>query len=211
MPATTPTPDPTAVAAAPVQLVPISDLVPHPQNPNEGDIGAIAESLRVNGWYGTVVANRSTRHILAGNHRVRAAAMLGYTELPVFWVDIPPADELRVLLADNRTTRLGIDNDALLAQLLQDLAAAPAGLAGSGYDGDDLDELLADLERDQGTRELNPVEKAEAYEAREVSQIILVYPLAQYSRVTAALNEKREALGLDSFSAVVAHLLGVPE
>jgi len=58
---------------------------------------------------------------------------------------------LRILLADNRTARLGSDNEAALAELLTELAGTERGLAGTGFDGDDLDTLLNDLAGQAGT------------------------------------------------------------
>jgi DNA modification methylase len=107
-------------------------------------LGAILESINENGFYGSIVAQRSTGFILAGNHRYQAALQAGASEVPVTWVDVDDARALRILLADNRTTRLGHDNEQALAELLKELAD-DGGLAGTGYDGDDLDELLKEL------------------------------------------------------------------
>lgn len=120
-------------------------LTPHPRNVNQGDFGAIQESIEQNGFYGRIVANRRTGHILAGNHRWQVAKSLGYDTVPVEWVDVDEEEELRILLADNRTTRLGLDDTAKLSELLAELANTPTGLSGTGYDGDDLDRIIADL------------------------------------------------------------------
>ena len=127
------------------EMVPIGRLVPAPFNPNQGDYGAIEESIKQNGFFGALVVNRSTRHVLAGNHRLAVASQLGYTELPVTWVDVDADSEKRILLADNHTSRLGADNPAALAELLAELAATDKGLAGTAFDADDLDQLLNDL------------------------------------------------------------------
>src|SRR5262245_16196031 len=55
------------------EFAPVLALRPHPQNPRTGDVAAIRASLDVNGWYGAIVAQRSTGFILAGNHRYKAA------------------------------------------------------------------------------------------------------------------------------------------
>ncbi|WP_139806694.1 hypothetical protein [Deinococcus hopiensis] len=49
-------------------LVPVSDLKPHPRNPNVGNVDVIAESIKVNGFYGALVVQKSTGYILKGNH-----------------------------------------------------------------------------------------------------------------------------------------------
>ena len=130
------------------ELVPVGRLLSHPRNANESDLGAIYESIQANGFYGSLIVQRSTCHIISGNHRFLAAQKLGYRELPVTWIDCSDEEALRILLVDNRTARLGVDNAAKLAELLTELADTDTGLTGVGYDADFLDDLLQDLARD---------------------------------------------------------------
>lgn len=125
--------------------VPIDYLKPHPRNVNQGDFGAILESVKANGFFGALVVQRSTNHILAGNHRYHVARSEGFETLPVIYVDVDDTEALRILLADNRTARLGQDDSAQLAALLAELSDEPGGLIGTGFDGDDLDRLIGDL------------------------------------------------------------------
>lgn len=125
--------------------VPISLLKPHERNVNQGDFGAIAESIETNGFFGCLVVSRRTGHILVGNHRYHVAKSQGFSELPCAYVDVSPEEELRILLADNRTARLGMDDEAGLAALLAELASTDIGLTGTGFDGDDLDALIGSL------------------------------------------------------------------
>ena len=129
----------------PTEMVAVTKLTIHPNNPRQGDIGAIVESIEKNGWYGTLVAQKSTGRVLAGNHRLQAAQALGMEEVPVYWVDVDDTEAQRILLADNRTSDLASYDDNILADLLKDMALNGAGLEGTGYDGDDLDDLLADI------------------------------------------------------------------
>lgn len=122
----------------------------HPRNSRQGDVGAIAQSLEAHGQYRPIVAQSATRRVLAGNHTLLAARALGWDEIDVVWLDIDDEAALRILLVDNRTNDLAIYDDGALAELLTELANTPAGLIGTGYDGDALDELLADLKRQQG-------------------------------------------------------------
>lgn len=128
-----------------VMHVPVDDLTPHPANPRQGDVGAIVESIERNGWWGVIVAQRSTGHVLAGNHRLQAARHLGMTTVPVHYLDVDDATALRVLLADNRANDRATYNDDQLAQLLQSIMDDAGTLDGTLYDGDDLDQLLADI------------------------------------------------------------------
>jgi len=130
------------------ETIPIDALRLHPRNPRQGDIGAIHESIKNNGFYGSIIAQRSTGYILAGNHRWKAAQQDGATEIPVTWIDVDDDHALRILLADNRTNDLASYNDEALAELLKDIHENSGTLLGTGYDGDDLDELLDDLGRE---------------------------------------------------------------
>ena len=123
----------------------LTELVPHPSNPRQGDVGAIIQSIEANGWYGTLVAQISTGHVLAGNHRLQAAIHCGLDRVPVHWVDVDDDTAHRILLADNRTTDLATYDEHALADLLVEMGKT-GNLDGTGYDGDDLDQLLADLD-----------------------------------------------------------------
>lgn len=123
----------------------VADITPHPRNPRQGDIGAIHESIDANGFYGAVIVQKATGYVLAGNHRLAAAKQAGAKRVPVIEIDCDDQTALRILLADNRANDLaGYDNDALAA-VLKDVALS-GGLHGTGFDGDDLDDLLRDLD-----------------------------------------------------------------
>lgn len=132
--------------------VAIAELVPHPRNPRRGDVEAIAASIRANGFFRPVIVQRSTRYILAGNHRVRAARECGLTHVPVWWVDVDDATALRILLVDNRTADLGGYDERALVAIVQECEEA-AGLEGTGYREEDLAALI---EAVSGSRDQSP-------------------------------------------------------
>ena len=151
-----------------IEQVAIDLLKHHPRNANHGDVEAIKKSLAVNGWYGSVVANQSTKHILAGNHRVMAAKALGWETVPVQWVDVTPEEELRILVVDNRTTRIGQDDTTKITDILAELSNTPIGLDGTGYSADVLDALIDSLTGTGEPEELltDPDELPEEVETR---------------------------------------------
>lgn len=138
------------------ELVDVSEIEPHPDNPREGDVAEIAESIDENGFYGTLVVQESTGYILAGNHRYRAATeILGIEELPVAWVNCDEDRAKRIMLADNRTSdQAGYDKEAL-AEVLEDLAdedfetgSAESGLEGTGFNRDEMKQIDFELDPD---------------------------------------------------------------
>lgn len=125
-----------------ITYVSVDEIDPHPENANQGDLDAIKESIRVNGYYAPILVQSSTGYILAGNHRYRAARALGHTEVPVVYIDVEDEAAKRIMVADNRTTRLGHDDDALLAALLEEIGESETGLLGTGFSHADLQTLL---------------------------------------------------------------------
>ena len=85
------------------ELVKVDSLLCHPKNPRKGNLDIIVQSIQINGFYGCLVAQKGTRHVLAGNHRLKAAGIIGIEKVPVMWVDCTEEEAERILLADNRT------------------------------------------------------------------------------------------------------------
>jgi hypothetical protein len=146
--------------------LPLSELQPNPANPKDHDLGAIAEAIRTHGYVAPVIRDERTGYLLAGHGRVELLRHLAARgEQPPAGIERDPAgawlvptvtgyatvsddQARRYLIADNRTTELGGWDEAALAELLTDLASTDSGLVGTGYDGEDLDRLLADLDRE---------------------------------------------------------------
>jgi len=122
----------------------ISELKYYPKNARQGDVGAIAESIKELGQFRSVVVNKNNNEILAGNHTVMAMEMLGYDEVNVEFVDVDEKTAKKIVLADNRISDLASYNDNDLAELLKEVAQ-DSGLSGTGFDDDDLDALLKEI------------------------------------------------------------------
>jgi hypothetical protein len=126
--------------------VPIHEVALHPNNPRNGDVGALSESLRMFGQTKPIIVQKSTGYVIGGNHLLRAAVALGWSEIAANYVDVDDDVAQAIAIADNRIADLGSYDDEVLASILADLARKDL-LAGTGYDGDDIDDLI----RDAGT------------------------------------------------------------
>lgn len=133
-----------AAGALEGMLVDITTISPHPSNPRNGDTDLIVESIRENWLYRPVYVQKSTGHILAGNHTYASLIELGAGKIPVVWLDVDDTRAAKILLVDNKSADSGGYDTGLLAQILDDLGYDD--LAGTGYDADDLDNLLATTE-----------------------------------------------------------------
>ena len=130
------------VIAQEYEQVAIDLIKPHLKNARQGDIGAIHESIRANGFFGSCLVNRRDNQIIAGSHRWMAAKQAGLPAVPVIWVDLDPDAALRVMLSDNKTSDDANYNDAALAELLAELANTESGLTGTGYSLEELQSLI---------------------------------------------------------------------
>lgn len=131
-------------------MVPCADLIRHPRNPRRGDTDRIVQSIRDNGFYGVLIVQRSTNHVLVGNHRLDAAIILEMGEVPVIYVDVDDSRAERIMLADNRSSdAAGYDDTALLA-ILRDINASDEGLAGTAYTADELEAVVKRVAVDAG-------------------------------------------------------------
>lgn len=124
--------------------LPINDLVPHPDNPRRGNVKKIVESIKANGFYGTIVVQKDTMRILAGNHRWQAAKQCGMTHIPAMVVDVDETEARKILLADNRTADFAVYDADELSKLLKNVLAED-DLIGTGFDANDLDKLINEV------------------------------------------------------------------
>lgn len=198
---------------ADIQIVPVAELSPHPENPRKGDLSTIIESIKANGWYGALVAQRSTRFVLAGNHRLFAAQALDMQQVPVYWVDVDDATARRIMLADNRAADLATYDDQALADLLAQVQNADGGLAGSGFDDGDLEALMHGLVEVQPSHQglrpdvLTGDDAAASIEAKGIRSIIIPLEMEDYNFAVARLTELRKQHGADTNAEVFLKLL----
>src|SRR4030095_3343335 len=122
-----------------IELLDIATLRPHPRNDRihpPDEIAHLRQSIREHGIYrNVVIANDGT--ILAGRGVVQAAKEEGRTQIPgqrrPYGPDDPRA--LKLLVGDNHIADQSRQDDALLAALLQAIAAEdPLALLGTGFD-----------------------------------------------------------------------------
>lgn len=166
------------------------DLVhEHPKNVRQGDVGAISESLKSHGQYRPIVYQQSTGRILAGNHTWKAAKALGWKEIAATPIVCDDQQALRILLVDNRTNDLSTYDQTELVELLKELSASEMELLGTGYDGDDLDQFIADLEGGIDPEDNPYVQHAKIPQYEITGEKPSVSKLVDKTKVTQLLNE----------------------
>lgn len=182
------------------ELVPIGRLQPHPDNPRRGDTEAIGESIEHNGFFGAVIAQRSTRRILAGNHRWKALKAQGARKVPVLWLDVDDDRARKILLADNKTNDLATYDEKALLALLDEVGADAAALAGTTYSVDDLEDLAVRV-GDVPTSEPAPVQPD--YAESEDEERERTSTLGANTSGASGLRDLVVVLSLDEHAAAV--------
>lgn len=200
-------------------LRPVESLVLLPDNPRHGDIGALVESLARFGQQKPIVINEDGL-ILAGNHTYQAAVELGWETVWVTQSELEGREQTGFALADNRLSDLATyDHDVLLGQLktLDDLA-------GTGYNEDDMDELLAQAlhEYKEGSfpsvgpdgtaRYPSFADQLPQWQAQGGTRsVVLLYEIEEYRHVVARMKELATRWNLDTNSEVMIRLLAEVE
>lgn len=123
------------------ERVAVDSIEPHPLNPNEGDVPFIQESIREHGFFGACLVQESTRKIIAGEHRWRAAVEEGRRTVPCFFKDCDDAEALRIMLVDNEAARRAKNNQDRLEFVLHTLQELDPDepFAGTGFGLRDLE------------------------------------------------------------------------
>lgn len=104
--------------------VEIAKLVPLQNNPRRGDVDAIAASYKEFGQVKPIVVRPNedgTSTVIAGNHQLEAAKLLGWTHIAVVSMSVDDSRAIAFALADNRTMELGHTEQDQLFALLDDI------------------------------------------------------------------------------------------
>lgn len=121
-----------------VETVSVNEILTHPLNPREGDIGQIIESLSTMGQYRPIVVNKRTKHCVSGNHTLQAAVQLGWEKIAVHWIDVDDIEEIKILIVDNRTSDLATYDSGDLNKLLTSTSTK-----GTGFSREEVAEILS--------------------------------------------------------------------
>jgi hypothetical protein len=158
------------------KVVKISDLAPHPKNPNkhpQNQIDAFETLLENHGWRLPICVSNLSGFIVRGHLRYYTALKMGETKVPVDYQDYEnEAMELADLTADNHIPEMAQMDEELLNDLLVQIKGMPdVDIAVTGYTDRDLERMSAKLKKKKGGKP--EVEFSE--ELHESSNYIVLY------------------------------------
>lgn len=155
--------------------VPTDKLKFAPYNPrtlSTKDFEALQHSIDQFGFIEPVIVNKRSGLIVGGHQRVRAATSLGYTELPVVYVDLDDKKERALNVALNKIS--GTWDDQLLQELL--LGLDEEDLLLTGFDDEELLKLQDGWAAEEADKLLDePKDKTKRFSVDELEQLRQVY------------------------------------
>ena len=138
-------------ASTQIQFWPLDRLTPYGRNArthSAEQVAQVAASIREFGFTNPILVD-SGFGVLAGHARLQAASKLGLAEVPVIVLGhLTETQKRAYILVDNRLALNASWDDEMLAGEVAALAEEQYDLDLLGFDQEDLDRLLADVDQD---------------------------------------------------------------
>lgn len=135
-----------------IEKVPVEKLNPAPYNPRRAlrpgdpEWNKLVRSIEEFGFVEPLVWNKRSGNLVGGHQRLRVLKSKGIREVEVSVVDLDPQKEKALNVALNKVS--GEWDEAALKDLLAGLQAEGYDVTATGFDGAELDKLLAEAEAD---------------------------------------------------------------
>lgn len=192
------------------RLVPISKIRPYPNNPNihtAAQASVFAGILKAQGTRRPFRVSKLSGYLTAGHGQLEAYKINGWDMCPVDDQDYDDAQqEFADVVADNSlATWAQLDLDLVQKQIHDFGKDFDVNML--GVDGFSLDPQTITYPETRANNELTKDEKTTEYMAAQSRNIILVYSLPEFSRVTATLAEIMKVKSFESFSDAVSNIV----
>ena len=159
------------------ELVEITELIPHPKNPNthpQRQLEMLSRNISELGWRAPVTVSKRSGYIVRGHGRMMAAKYLGSDHVRVDSQEYEAeAAELADLIADNRLSELGVIDDDALKDALDALKEMDIDFELSGYELFDGDTAgMVEDEDETYTKKINIPQYEITGECPELSELV---------------------------------------
>ncbi len=155
-----------------IEYINLDDIIEADENPKDHDLGVLYESMKRFGFTDPIMLNEASGKLLAGHGRLQALKLfkdrgekapkrievevdiedetIEHWFIPVIkGINIEnSADAQAYLIADNRITEIGGWKPMELIESLNEVIEETGNLDGTGYDLEDIETILRDIERD---------------------------------------------------------------
>lgn len=192
------------------KMIPIDQIKPWPENPNrhsQEQIQRFSEILKYQGTRRPFRISKRSDLLTVGHGQLEAYKLNGWTMCPVDYQDYEDeAQEFADVVADNNLGAWAqMDLESVSAQVQK--IGKDFNLNYLGIDGFTLDPNEIIFPDQRGHNELTKDERTTEYMAAQSRNIILVYSLLEFNRVTELLAEIMKAKSFETFSDAVKTIL----
>lgn len=112
-------------------------------NPNIGDIDAVAKSFDRFGQRKPIIVKKTNNEVIAGNTSLQAMRKLGWTHCAALFVEETDTESKAYALADNRTAELSETDPYNLATIIDEIKEIDQTLLeAASYSFEDIDAML---------------------------------------------------------------------
>jgi len=143
-----------------IEEVAISKLVPAPHNPRRHPDNAIKQlirSIEKFGFTNPILAQEKTHMVIAGHARLKAAKGLGFETVPVIYLSLDDIKVKAYTLADNKLAEGSEWEFSILADLLLELDGIGVDLDVTGFDADEIDDMMNWTPKQEKVRHSNKI------------------------------------------------------
>ena len=136
-----------------IEQLPIADLTPADYNPRKDlrpgdpDYEKLKRSLTEFGYVEPVIWNKTTGHVVGGHQRLKVLEDLGETTVDCVVVELDETREKALNVALNKIS--GDWDQDKLALLIADLDASDFDAELTGFDDDEIAQLIGSLDEDE--------------------------------------------------------------
>ena len=124
------------------------------------NIEAIENSLKEFGQVEPLVVHKSTHHVIGGNARLSIMKKMGWKQIDIVEIDLPPDKTKALGIALNRTGELATWNKDVLKKTLDDLKVNKFDISKLGWKDSDLEGLVRKKKKVSFTAEEKTEEKS---------------------------------------------------
>ena len=139
-------------------IIPLSDIVGHPKNPNvhpPEQIEKLKEIIMKQGWRSPIVISKRSGFVTKGHGRLMAALDGDMEFAPVDYQEYEnEAKEYEDMIADNRLAELSTMEHELLAEIFEELDDIDYSM--TGYTEDEISDIMGEIEDIEEAEEKKP-------------------------------------------------------
>jgi hypothetical protein len=140
------------IHCAHTRIADVSELKPHPANPNRhpaSQIELLAKIIQGNGWRAPVVISKRSGFVTKGHGRIEAAKLAGIQQIPVDEQAYDSeAEEIADLIADNKIAELAELDEKAVAELLEQLDTGEIDMEITGFTEEEIAGILGKEEKE---------------------------------------------------------------